>query len=253
MQRRPEGRKSIEVVVYFGLIWYLITNLPLLATYEDAHHLYLPAVGPCIASAFLLAPVRDGNQRNRGYFRFLGAILLVILCALQLWKEDAQWARKAEVSQVGTAQLATVVARMPNREMVVVWFPREASATESWDENLPYSLQEPFQSANLYARADIVEDPDIYCCPVDHWWTKTRSMLLAELAGPADGQVEIELMAWDEGSSSFRTWTRILSRGALSELVNQGLGKPLEHAEDIDDHQAKKLVSRLEGLVAAAP
>jgi hypothetical protein len=253
LRRKTEGSKSIEVVVFFGLIWYLITNLPLLATYEDAHHLYLPAVGPCIAAAFLLAPPGEGIRRNRGYLRLLGAILLVIFCAVQLWKEDAQWARKAEVSRIGTAQLATVAARMLNREMVVVWFPSEASATESWDENLPYSLQEPFQSADLYARADIVEDPDIYCCPVDHWWAKTKPMLRGELAGPADGQVEVELLAWDKGSSSFRTWTRILSRGALRQLVNRGLGEPLEHAEDIDDPQAKMLVSQLEGLVAASP
>jgi hypothetical protein len=98
VRKRAECRRSIEVIVYFGIIWYGITNLSLLATYQDPHHLYLPAIGPCIATAFMIAPACTGSSNRTGDIRLLFAVFLVILCGTRLWNEDMQWARKVEQS-----------------------------------------------------------------------------------------------------------------------------------------------------------
>ena len=248
LRRRTECRRSIEVILYFGVVWYTITNLPLLATYDDPHHLYLPAIGPCIATAFLVAPACTELRKHLGYLRLLGAALLVGCCAFQLRREDLQWARKAEVTERGTAQLAAVLGNMSRPSLVVVWFP--SSPTDSWDENLPYSLQQPFQPADLYSRAHIIEDPDIYCCPLDHWWAKTKPLLDAELAGAPDGTVAIHLFAWDKRSTSFRTKTRVVPREFLRTSISELLGVPYVTAETVGDDQAKNLVRVLARLAS---
>jgi hypothetical protein len=253
LRRQSHCRRSIEVIVYFGLVWYAIANLLLLATYQDPHHLYLPAIGPCIATAFLIAPACTQLQKHNGYLRLLSAAMLVGFCAFHLWKEDAQLAREAEVTRIASVQFATALANMPKPTMVVVWFPDESSPTKPLDESLPYPLQEPFQPADLYSRAHIVEDPDIYCCPLDHWWAKTQPMLDAELAGAPDRQVEVHLFAWDERSSSFQTRTRVVPRELLRSYVTQSLGEPLEQTESVSYHQAKKLVEQLARLISEGP
>ncbi len=247
------ARLSIQLILFFSAVWYLVTNLPLLVVYQDPHHLYLPSVGACIASAFLIAPVSTRPGRNTGFVRLLSALLLVVFCALQLWTEDMQWARKAEVSQRGTAQLATALESTPPQSLVIVWFPNESSPTESWDENLPYSLQQPFQSADLYSRAAIIEDPDIYCCPLDHWWTKTKPMLERASAGDPDGPVEISQFVWDQGTTSFQVTTQSLPRKVLQVNLAEFLNQPADQEELLSYDQAKALVARLARLNAKSP
>ncbi len=253
LRLRHTARWSIQLIFFFGVAWYLVTNLPLLVVYQDPHHLYLPSVGTCIATAFLIAPVLTRSGRSIRYVRLLSALLLVVFCAIQLWSEDTQWARKAEVSQRGTAQLATALESAHPRSLVVVWFPNESSPTESWDENLPYSLQQPFQSADLYSGAAIIEDPDIYCCPLDHWWAKTKPILDRVSAGDPDGAVEISQFVWDQGTTSFQVTTQTLPRKLLEAKLAEFLNQPADQEEPLSYDQAKSLVARLARLKAKSP
>jgi hypothetical protein len=252
-RRRVDCQRSILVIVYFGLVWYGITNLPLLASYNDPHHLYLPSIGPCIAAAFLAAPGCNDSRSRFGNIRLLGAALLVCFCAVQLWTEDVNWARKAEVTEKGTAQLAAALAKMSKPALVVVWFPELSSSTESWDEDLPYSLQPPFQSTDLYSRASIVEHPDIYCCPLDHWWPKTKSGLDAVLSGNPEEPVEVERFSWDARSSTFEVEVRTLPRGAVRNDIMNTLGEPLDEVEDVKHEQAISFVDSLGRLASSGP
>ena len=253
LRHRAGCQRSIVIILYGGLVWYGITNLPLLASYNDPHHLYLPSIGVCIAIAFLAAPACQAMAKNRGYARLLGAALLVTFCAIQLGKEDICWARKAEVTEAGTAQLAAAVKKLSKPVLVVVWFPDESSPTESWDEDLPYSLQPPFQPTDLYSRASIIEHPDVYCCPLDHWWPKSKAMLKADLAGNPSGQIEIEEFSWDKRSSSFRVLARSLSRESVRLNVTQALGEPLEQVESVNHEQAIGFVKNLGRLASQGP
>jgi hypothetical protein len=118
---------------------------------------------------------------------------------------------------------------------------------ETWEENLPYSLQPPFQPTDVYSRAYVVEDPDIYALPLDRWWTKTQPELEACLAGAADGRIVIRQFVWDEKRGSFESRTEFISKDRLRAQIAQLLGKPSGQLEQIGYSQAKNLVKELAG------
>jgi hypothetical protein len=251
LRRRSEYRRSKEVVVYFGLLWYLISTAPLVLIYLDAHHLYIPSAGLALAAAFLAIPAGKELRARPGLVRWLGALVVVLICAGQLWRDNAGWARKAEVSEHGTAQLAAALVDMPKQALVIVWFPPGTPAMSRWAENLPYALQEPFQTTDLYSPARLIEPPAQYCCPVQQWWGKTRGVLSAELAGPADEPVEVELFAWDERTTSFLRRKRALPKELLRAIIIDSLAGPAQTTNTIE--QANHLVDALARLVLETP
>ena len=253
LRRRAECRRSVGAIVYFGLLWYLISNAPLMMSYLDAHHLYIPSAGLSVAAAFLAMPPGTEICVRAGFIRWLGAAVVVLICACQLWSDNAQWARKAEVTERGTAQLARALVNMPRQTLVIVWFPPDTPFMSMWDENLPYALQEPFRLTDLYSQARLIEPPGTFCCPVPQWWGKTRGVLAAELAGPPEEPVEVELFAWDERSTSFLRRHRALPKELLRACVTKSLGSPAEKMDTIEDAAANRLVDALARLVLESP
>jgi hypothetical protein len=252
LRRVSACRRSVEIMFYFGLVWYLVSNAPLMVSYLDAHHLYIPSAGLCVAAAFLAAPIGREACPRVGYVRWLGAALVVVICASQLWSDNTQWARKAEVSGRGTSQLARAMTEIPRQALVIVWFPSDTPTVSIWDENLPYALQPPFQTMDLYSPSRIVELPGTYCCPLPQWWGKTQAALAAELAGPPDESVDVELFAWDERSTSFKRKRRSVPKSLLRACVADSLGGPLETADTLEERQANMLVAALARLVLGA-
>jgi hypothetical protein len=249
LRRVSACRRSVEVMFYFGLVWYLVSNAPLMVSYLDAHHLYIPSAGLCVAVAFLAVPAGTEARPHVGCVRWLGAALVVLISAFQLWSDNAQWARKAEVSGRGTSQLARAMMEMPRQALVIVWFPPDTPSMSIWDENLPYALQQPFRTMDLYSPSRIIELPGTFCCPLPQWWGKTRGALAAELAGPPDGSVDIELFAWDERSTSFERKQRAVPKSLLRACITDSLGGPLETADTLEERKANMLVKALAGLV----
>jgi hypothetical protein len=250
-RRRSECRKSMAAIVYFGLLWYLISNAPLMLTYLDGHHLYIPSAGLSVAAAFLAFPGGTELRERAGFMRWLGAAAVVVICACQLWSDNARWAHKAKVSERGTAQLAAALENMPRQTLVLVWFPPDTPYMSRWAEILPYALQEPFRRADLYSPARLIEPFETYCCPLPQWWGKTRGVLAAELAGPADEPVEVELFAWDERTTSFLRRKRALPKELLRAIIIDSLAGPAETTNTIE--QANHLVDALARLVLETP
>ncbi len=248
-RRRSECRRSLAIVLYFGLVWYGISNLPLLAVMHAPYHLYLPAVGPCIATAFLAMPPFRTAARGVGYGRFSGMVFLVGISALGLWRENAAWARTGEMSETMAGQLITNLKEVPQDSLVVLWPAESHLIASGWGEMLPYAVETPFAPTDLYSRARIIEHPDMSCCPGAQWWEKTRRIVGAELAGPRDGPIEIYLLAWDERSKSFQQKTRVVSRGLFHSYVMKSLGGPLESTDSLEDAAAKAFVEALAKLV----
>jgi hypothetical protein len=222
-------------------------------SYLDAHHLYIPSAGLSVGAAFLAMPAGTEHRTRAGFIRWLGAAVVVLICACQLWRDNAQWARKAEVSERGTAQLAAALVNMPRQALVIVWFPPDTPTMSTWAENLPYAFEEPFRPADLYSQARLIEPPGTFCCPVLQWWGKTRGVLAAELAGPPEEPVEVELFAWDERSTSFLRRQRALPKELLRACVTKSLGGPMETMDTIEDTEANRLVGALARLVAERP
>ena len=149
--RPAQDRRTLAVILYFGVVWYLISDMPLLVASFEARHLYLLAVGPCIATATFALPLDLDDVKGTTKVRFLGAALLVMFCAQQLWKDNAEFARAAEMSGRATPQIAELVAAIPKQTLVIVQFREEPF--------LPFALQEPFTSTDLYSRVRVIEFP----------------------------------------------------------------------------------------------
>jgi hypothetical protein len=243
LRRRSECPRTIAVILYFGVVWYLISTLPLLAVLSlDSRYLYLPAVGTCIAVAYLVLPACPGPQKEASYLRFLGAVLLICISACQLWKDNTQRAREGEIWRRMTAQMAAALEEMPKQALVIIPVAEELY--------LPFALQTPFASTDFYSRVRIIEDPVTYCLPAPRWWEKTRLALAPEWAGASDEPIEIHLLAWDVGTDSLQRRTRVLPRARLRAYVTKTLGGQLETVNSITVPQGSKLVQALARLVA---
>jgi len=178
-------------------------------------------------------------------------VFLVGISAVQLWKENTEYAHIGQMSKRMTGQLVDAVAGVPKQTMVIVW-PGESSLVSSgWGEEiLPFALQPPFAPTDLYSGVRIIEHPDMSCCGVFEWWKKTRPVLGAELARPQDEQVEIYLLAWDEQNNSFQQRMRVLPSGPFRDCVTKSLGGPLESRDSVGEGEAHKLVEALAKLVS---
>ena len=206
------------------------------------HHYAALPKGHCIATAFWVLPAHRKPRLEAGSLRLLGAVLLILLSASQLWKQNKQDAHMGEVSERIAAQLATALRAMPSQNLVIIREPEEYI--------MPFVLQPPFTSADLYSRARIIEFPSAYCCPLSTWWEKTRLMLGMELAGAPDAPIEIHLLAWDQRRNSLEHKRRVLPRGLLRTCVTTSLGGPLEAVNSVGQAQANRLVEALARLVA---
>lgn len=241
LRRRPESRRALAVVLYFGVVWYLISDIPLLVAGPEARHLYLPAVGPCIATAFLAMPTCFLFQKNAGYVRLLGAALLISLFGCQLWKDNSQFVQLGKTSARGMTQMAAIIMTLPKHTLVIIQFPDSVF--------LPFALQRPFTSVDLYSQARIIEFPSMSGYPLPQWWGKTKQTLQAELADAPDASREIDLLAWDEQSQSLRLQKRVLPGRSVQACVTESLGGPVGSIDSVSDQEADELVKALVRLV----
>jgi hypothetical protein len=242
LRRRAECRQSVRVIVYFGLVWYLIASAPLMATNQSPHHLYILSVGPCIATAFLVAPACTKLRTRAGYLRLLGAGLLVCICGCQLMKENSRRARVVDRNARARAELVAALEDMPKQALALVWFPRDSLV-------LPYTLQEPFTPTDLYSRVRIIESLMAYWGSLPQWQGKTKQVLAAELTGAPDERIEVNVLAWDEWSNSFQRKKCTLPRKQLGAYVTESLGGPLQTVDSIEPAEADKFVRALMLLV----
>jgi hypothetical protein len=251
VQRRSECRRTIDVVVYLGLGWYLISTAPLLAVHASVGHLYLPSVGLCIAIAFLAAPAcEDRGRPTGGYLRPSLAALLVGLSGLQLWQNNLAWGRTWAESLAPASQIAAASQDVPTTSLVVVWYTGAGvPAARVVEEYLPYALEAPFTSTDVYARLRIIEAPESYCCPLARWWTKSRAVVTAALAGSSGDSLEIVLLAWDWESRSFRRQRRVVAKGLLRARIDDALGEDGAAAASISRDSADRLMAALARLV----
>jgi hypothetical protein len=245
--RRPsECRRSLVEILYFGLVWYVISSAPLLAVHVSVGHLYLPSAGPCIATAFLAVPICAQFQKRAGYLRLVGAFFLVCLCGRELWKENIRWARAWGEMLDAPSQLAASLQELPGQALVIIWYAGGQPTAFRWTEEiLPYSLQPPFTSTDIYSRLRIIEAPEMYCCPVAQWWDKTKLVLASQLAGPQEERIDVHLFAWDWRCRCFQKSRRVMAKVVLRACVAKSLGRPPEQVDSLQPGSAEKLMEAL--------
>ncbi len=173
LSRNRSCTRSMAVVLYFCLIWQVISNLPYLIEMHVIYHLYLPSVGICIGLATLAFPCQQDSRQQSGVFRLAGMLFLILVSTIQMWKVDAEYRRFGEMSARMTAQLALGLKSIPKGAFVVLWPDNSEFVASGWGEELlPFSVEPPFTSTDLYSNLSIVEHPDMSCCGVGGWWPR---------------------------------------------------------------------------------
>jgi hypothetical protein len=249
-RRRQESRRSIELLLYFGLVWYVICNLPYLIEGYVIYHLYLPVAGLSIAAACLAFPIHRSSQTAGRYSRLLSVTLLVLVSVTQMWKGEAEYARIGNMSARMTEQLAVGLKSIPKDELVVLWPANSYLIASGWGEEIvPYSVQPPFTPADLTSNIRIIEHPDMSCCGVDEWWQKIGPALTNELAGPPSEEVSVNSLVWNDGTATFKLTSRAIQRRVLADRVSAVLGGPPASVNSIDAADAVRLVKAITDVV----
>lgn len=250
LRNRKECSRSVELFLYFGLVWYLISNLPYLIEGQVVYHLYLPAVGLSIGIACLALPTCRASGKNVGYWRWLSIAFLVIVSFAQMWKGEREYARIGEMSAQMTGQLAISLKGIPNDGLVVLWPGNSYLITSGWGEEIvPFAVQPPFTTTDLSANIRIIEHPEMSCCGVGEWWQKIGPILSVEMMRPPDEEVVVHLLSWNDSTATFDLTTRAMQRQLFIDGVTASLGSSPGLVDSVDDANAAKLVKALADLM----
>jgi len=251
--RRSASRQTVLMVLYFGLVWYLITNLPYLIEGYVTYHLYLPLAGASIATAALASVTWRAPGELRRSLGLGGLGLLITISAVRGWTENREYARFGDMSASMSRALAKSLVEIPKGSFVVVWPGESKLVSSGWGEQiLPFAVQPPFAPTDLYSDLRIVEHPDLSCCGVPEWWEKTRPVLTDELDRSPGEDLDAYLFAWDGGDSSFRRTRCVLHKEQVRARVTRILHHPPEDVGSVTDEAAKRLVGEIGACIVDA-
>jgi hypothetical protein len=253
---RDRFGRAVALVVFFGPLWYGITVLPLLVTYRAARHLYLPSAGVAVAVAHLLLPATAEGRTPRSGPRLLVAGLLATVWATLLVRQNERWVQAGAWSRESRADLARMAGELPPGGTVVIdnlsgFLP--GGDVYFWRWGLPFGLQRPFASRDLYTPLNVLEPPEIYCCPASTWWLGKRPAVAALLDGPGDERVDLALVHWNEHRRRLVLRKGRPARAMLRTYVERALGGPVASVERMDPRKAERLLTALATAVHQSP
>ena len=119
-RQRREASGVILPVIFFGFIWYMITTIPYVIEGQVEYHLYLPAIGLCIAAACVAFPISANGHGTTSGTRVLSMILLVALAAIEMWGGDVRYQRLGKMSEQMALQLAASFRKVPAGGLTVL-------------------------------------------------------------------------------------------------------------------------------------
>jgi len=247
----PRGRRARGLVLFFGVLWAAVTLLPLFATYVSPRHLYLPGVGIAIALAILLFPPEGDGVRLGTTRMVLAGLLLWVYGTTQL-DYTRRWAGSGDVSQAVHDDLSRRLADLPESAMVILTgVPNFApdARTPLWNFALPFALQPPYLAEDLYARRQVLESPDIYCCPAGVWWTRKHALLAALVEGPEDESVPLTLLHWNRRRRTFAVHRAAPRRAEVRAAMERALGGRFESTGPVTSEQANRLLAALDSEI----
>jgi hypothetical protein len=234
----------------FCAVWYLVTLLPTFVTYWTPRHLYLPSCALYALVALLLLPPSAGSPRRTGPV-LVGAGLVAAFLFLARTEGDA-WGRLGETSRESRAAIARWTPAIPPGSAVVVSVPAMERRVGIWLYALPFAASPPFVSPGLYDGRQVVETPDLYCCPLTNWWVDRKPLLL-EWTDPARPPLDLYVLYWSPNKMSVVMRHRGVRRDRLAARLEQALGAPLSEVREIDAGRGDAIVDGLrEAAIAGA-
>ena len=214
-ERESRGR-NFRLLLYFGPLWYVVSVLPLIVTYFSPRHLYFASVGSSIALPLLwLIPARRSLRQVA-----ITVVLLVLLLAMhtvELYRANSVWRAASAVSEKIARDFERAGALLPDSSRVVLTVPPGIYDTVLWAWALPYVFEEPFSSADLYTRLEIVDHPYSYCCRT--LWAHNRLGLLEKWVSDPGGS-EIHVLYWNDGGGGRLENWRLTITPDIAEQVS---------------------------------
>ena len=247
---RQHSLRTVARVLYFGLVWYSITNLPYLIEGHVPYHLYLPIAGLCICVGYLALPTSDIYGKTGKYSHLLAMAFLVIVSVTQMWNGEAEYVRLGGMSERMTGELAISLSNIPREDLVVLWPGSSPLIASGWGEGIvPFAVQPPFTTTDLSANIRIIEHPEMSCCGVGEWWYKIGPLLSVQMTRPRDEEVVVHLLSWNDSTATFALTTRTMQRQLLVDRVTASLGSSPALVDSVDDADATKLAKALADLI----
>jgi hypothetical protein len=199
--RERRALASAWPLVLLGCAWYSIALLPSAVTGgREDRYLYVPSAGLCLAAAPVLVALCRRRSGARRAAAGLCIVLFLLINAGVLVSMNETWVRAGRASRRLELDFSRLAGSVPRGSFVVFLNPPVAARrTYVWEGALPFAFQEPFSP--VYRDLVIVETPEVYCCPTEDWWRRTRALFQDLLTRPSP----VYLAFWDEGQGRLRT------------------------------------------------
>ena len=176
-QRQPRGRLLLPAF-YFLIVWIALGLAPtLVAGYASPRHMYLASVGWTIGLAVLADALWSARLVALRWATTGAVAALLVVYVVQLQAVVRQWRVRATVSERAVADLEREVLAAPPGSLILIDVPRA-----SWEYAVPHALRPPFTSTDLTARATVVTQSFLSCCPAEPWDRQTRTSVREWLA-----------------------------------------------------------------------
>jgi hypothetical protein len=241
VSQRSVQRQALRHALFFGPIWYAVTIAPMLvAGYYSGRHLYVTAAGFGIAVASLLLPEESNSRILAKRTRVVVCVALVVLYGISLTRNIEPWVENGIESQRFTAALPPMLRPIPRGNVVLLGIPTASRQAWFWSWGLPFALQPPFVSEDLYAQYAFVERPSVYCCP-QQWWSAKQAALAPLWNVPGPHEVT---RIWPEKEGSLLMAT--VSGQAFKEKVEGAIGRKIQTLPSpLTDAEATRLAEIL--------
>jgi protein O-mannosyl-transferase len=169
------------LVIYFGLVWYLISMAPLVrTTYISSRHLYFASAGICIVVGCMLVRLLPKT------LFVIASLLLVVAYGHLLHKENKSWRKAGQLSTRMHNEIHSLLKDTPAGNGLIINLPGNMDKAWFWAWASPFVFRQPFSPAQLDEHFQILESPAIYCCD----WSRHRLPLARQLLErPVDSHI----------------------------------------------------------------
>ncbi len=244
---RAKYTQAIVCVLYFGLIWYLITIPPFFTVpYSAPRHLYLTSAGTYIAIAFLIFPFSSKVPTKITLARLLTTIFLISIYGYTLVKDNSYWVKAGAISEKATLDIVRLSENIPYRSTVILSdLPYMTKNVYTWGWSLPFALQKPFTYDDFYSKYQVIEPPGLYCCPIEQWSKKTKQILTPLLTDKADDNINLYILEWDAENNSVIFRKNHFKKESFRAVIEDALKKPIGDIETINWDSAYNLIENL--------
>jgi hypothetical protein len=176
-QRAPERSRTLDALLLFGPVWYVVTVGPLAVTYFSPRHLYLTSAGLALALTALAVRLTDGRKRPVRVAVGAAAVALLAGDLVALQQHNRYWNDAARASQALGATVLRTAQAAPHGSLVVVDAPWRTRQAFVWGWALPFAAQPPFAPEDLTWRVGLLGHHWTHCCPQDQWLADARHQL----------------------------------------------------------------------------